>query len=113
MLAVHRTSRARQGSGLLQLCVAEVLVDGLPADPVVTGKKCFSNTGVGALNEFGRPVRCDGLLPSFVGSALLGQGDAFAPALPDEQRSNSAKAPMTDSNVAHGGVVAGGHRLQD
>ena len=84
MVAATAHRERRQGSGSLQLCVAEVLVDGLPADPVVTGKEGFWNTGAGALDELGGPFRREGLFPSFVGAALLGQGDPFPLAFSDE-----------------------------
>ena len=60
------------GECLVQLGVAQVLVDRLPADSVVTGKDGFRNTAAGALDELVRPFRREGLLPPFVGAALLG-----------------------------------------
>lgn len=74
----------RRGSASRQLGVAQVLVDRFPADPVVTGKEGFRDTAAGALYQFGRPVRGEGPFPSFVGAALLGQGNAFVLAFPNE-----------------------------
>jgi hypothetical protein len=66
------------GECLVQLGVAQVLVDRLPADSVITGKEGFRNTAAGALDELVRPIRREDLLPAFVGAALLRQGDAFS-----------------------------------
>jgi hypothetical protein len=69
--------------------VAQVLADGFPADPVVAGKGCFRNSVAGALDQLCRAFRCEGLFPSFVGAVLLGQGDAFLLAFPDEGASKT------------------------
>lgn len=69
---------------LFQCGLAEVLVDHFPADPVVVGEDDFRDPGAGALDQLGRQLRCQGLLPPFVGAALLGQGDAFALAFSDQ-----------------------------
>jgi hypothetical protein len=68
---------AGRREGSLQLGVAQVLRGGLPADPVVTGKEGFRNTGVGTLDQLGSAFRVESLFPPFVGAALFGQGDAF------------------------------------
>jgi hypothetical protein len=50
----------RQGRGLAQLGVAQVLVDGLAADAVITGEDSLWNTAAGALEPFGRTFQCEG-----------------------------------------------------
>ena len=77
--------------------MAQVLVDGLPADPVVPGKDGFRNTVAGALNQLGRPFRRESLFPAFVCAALLGQGDAFPLAFPDEGAFEFGEGTMTES----------------
>jgi hypothetical protein len=72
-------------------------VNSLAADPVVTGKDGSRNTAAGTLDALRGPFRCDGLLPPFVGAALLGQGEAFPLASLMRQRSDPAKAPMMES----------------
>jgi hypothetical protein len=69
---------------LFQPGVAEVPVDGLAADPIVTGKEGFRYIAAGPLDQSDCPFRCEGLFPSLVSAALLGQGDAFPLAFPDE-----------------------------
>jgi hypothetical protein len=54
---LRRMGGAGRGSGSLQFGVAQVLVDGLPADPVVTGIDAFRNTTTGALDWLGGPFR--------------------------------------------------------
>ncbi|MDR6557548.1 hypothetical protein J2809_001904 [Arthrobacter pascens] len=49
--------RRRQGARSLQRGVAQVLVDRLPADPVITGKDRFRDTTAGALDQLIRPFR--------------------------------------------------------
>jgi hypothetical protein len=39
--------------------VAQVLIDGFPADSVITGKDGFRSTAAGALDQLGRPFRRD------------------------------------------------------
>jgi hypothetical protein len=73
--------------------VAQVLLDGLPADPVVTGKEDFRDTGAGPLDQLGYAFRREGLFPSFVGAALLSQGDTFPLAFPDEGAFELEKTP--------------------
>jgi hypothetical protein len=95
-----------QGSGSLQLRVAQVLVDGLPADPVAPGQDGFRDTAAGALGRLSRPFGCEGLFPSFVGAALLGQGDAFSPAFPDEGAFEFGEGTHDgEHEVGHGGVL--------
>ena len=95
-------------AGSLQLGVAHILVDGLPADPVVTGKDSFRNTAVSALDQLGRPLRWEGLFPPFVGAALLGQGDAFPLPFPDQGPFEfSEGAHDGEHEVGHGGVLTG------
>jgi hypothetical protein len=64
--------------------MAEVLVDGFSANSVVAGEDDFWDAAAGALDEFGCPFRCQGLLSSLVHAALLGQGDTFPLTLPYE-----------------------------
>ena len=92
-------------AGSLQLGVAHILVDGLPADPVVTGKEGFRNTSASALDQFRGPFRSEGLFPPFVGAALFGQGDAFPLAFPDEGAGEGSH--YGEHEVGHGGVLAG------
>jgi hypothetical protein len=50
------------------------------------------------LDEFGGTFRCENLLAPFVGAALSREGDAFPLAFSlMRERSNSAKAPMTET----------------
>ncbi|ELT44214.1 hypothetical protein G205_13492 [Arthrobacter nitrophenolicus] len=67
------------------LGVAQVLVDGLAADSIVTGKDGLWNTAYGAGTSTAAPFRCEDLFPSFVGAALLGQGDFFFLAFREER----------------------------
>jgi hypothetical protein len=98
----------RWGSASLQFGVAQVLVDGLPADPVVTGKEGFRDTVAGALDQVGSPFRREGLLPPFVRAALLGQGDALPLAFPDEGAFEFGEGTHDGQHeVGHGGVLAG------
>ncbi|MET4097638.1 hypothetical protein ABIB51_004594 [Arthrobacter sp. UYCu712] len=73
----YRIAYVREGSASLELCVAQVLVDNLPADPVVTDRNGLRNTAAGTLEQLGRTFRCEDLFPPFLGAALLGQGDTF------------------------------------
>jgi hypothetical protein len=85
---------APAGEGFTRAWRGQVVVEGLPADLVVTGKEGFRNTAAGALGQFGHPFRGEDLLPPFEGAALLGQGDAFARVFPDEGSFEEAKAPV-------------------
>ena len=88
--------------------MAEVLVNGLPADPEVTGQKGFWNTGAGELNELSCPIRREVLFPSFVGAALLSQGDALPLAFPDGGAFEFSEGTHDGQHeVGHGGVLAG------
>jgi hypothetical protein len=51
-----------QKIGSLQHGLAHLLGDSLPADPAATGKDSFRNAVAGALNQLGRPLRCEVLL---------------------------------------------------
>ena len=64
--------------------MADVLVHRFPADAVVAGEDGFGDSVRCPLYQFGRAFRCEGLFPPFVGAALLGQGDAFPLAFPDQ-----------------------------
>jgi hypothetical protein len=87
--------------------LAQILVDSPPADPVVTGKEGFRHTAAGALNQFRGPIWCEGLFPPFVGSALLGEGDAFPLAFPDEGTFEFGEGTHDgEHEIGHGGVLA-------
>ena len=90
--SVPRSGRVGRGRGSVQLGVAQILVDGLPADPVFTGEDIHWNTAARALDEFGRPFRGEGLFPPLVGAALLAKAmpSFWQPLM--RERSNSAKA---------------------
>ena len=54
------------------------------------------------------PVWRQGLLPPFVRAALLGQGDVFAVAFPDQGPLKFGEGPQDgEHRVGHGGVLAG------
>lgn len=58
--------------------MAPVQVHRLPADAVVAGTDGFPNSAGGRLDQLAAFKR-EGLLPSEVGGALLGQGAPFSP----------------------------------
>lgn len=93
--------------GSVQLGVTQVLVDGLAADSVVTGKDGFLDAVAGALDQLGRPFRREGLLPPFIRTALLGQRDAFPLAFPDEGAFELSEGTHDgEHEIGHGGVLA-------
>lgn len=86
--------------------VAQVLVDRLPADPVIAGKDDFRNAAAGPLDELACLFRCECL------SRPLCAPRCLARAMPSRwrslmrERSNSAKAPMTECMRLARGVFA-------
>lgn len=89
---------AGEETGLLHSCLTEVLADGFPVDSVVTCKDDFRDAIAGGVDEFGRPLRCERLLPALVDAALLGQGNAFALAFP-------AQGPLEVGEGTHDGSI--------
>lgn len=101
-----------EGRGLPQGRLAQVLVHRFPADAVVTGENDFRYATAGALDQFGRSFRCQGLFPSLAGAALLGQGDAFTLAFPDQGPLEFSESPHDrEHEVGHRGVLTGEDEL--
>jgi hypothetical protein len=90
-----RTFPAGKGGGLIQSCLAEILVDRFPADSVIAGKDDFRDAATGAPDQFCRPFRRQGLLSPLVGATLIGQGDAFALAFPDQRPLEFSEGAIT------------------
>jgi hypothetical protein len=82
--------------GSLAVCL-EVLVEGFAAAEVA-GKAGLLLPRAGPLRQLAGLLGRECFPASAVGSACLGQGDPFLLASPITARSNSAKAPMTESN---------------
>jgi hypothetical protein len=71
----------------------QVLVHRFPADAVVAREDGFRDSIGCPLDQLGRPFRC--LFPPFVGAALLAMPSRCRSLI--RERSNSAKAPITES----------------
>lgn len=84
--------------------MAQVLVDRLLADPVITRKHGFRNTAAGALDQLGRPIQRKGLLPPLVDAALVGPGNAFPLSFPNKGALEFGKSTHDrEHEVGHGG----------